>query len=992
VKRADPRFDAVDTLRALAALAVFGFHLALQPGLAPPRWLIPYAANLNVGVSIFFVISGFVIYRPFARARLDGEPLPPLGPYLARRAARIVPAYWVALALITLWLGLPGVFTWTGIPTYFGFLQVYREGTTVGGIGQAWSLCVEIAFYVGVALVAAAAARRPARSAAAFLRSELALVGGIVAVSVLWKLAPWYALQRFGSNPDPATMTLPAYADQLALGMAAAVVSVWAAREGSGRLPRVPAWGGIVLAVAAFVCAGLLTDAGTTLTRGGHLLHHVLFGLVGLGLLASAVLPDRGPLRRVLTHPVLRWGGFVSYGFYLWHLAVLRQLTEWGWVGRAGRVGYVVAALAGATVLAAASWYLVERPALRWTRPRAARLGDVPLAAFGAVGVLALPTVLAFASGGYFDVPRLWAAVGVWLALLAVLVVAPHRLSASRPALLAYAGLGLMAALAVASAWWAPRRGPAFDDAGRDLLYLGALAVGAAVLRGREARAAEPALAAGAVLVIVYGLSERLLPGVIDLAASRTALGRLEQPLTYWNATGALAALGLVLAFRIAGDATRGGWLRVAAGAATVPLGAGLALSYSRGALLAAAAGMLVLAVLQPSRTALRAIAVGALAAFAAGVAVSLAPGVRTLSGGLGRRELEGAVVLVALLALAAAAAWATRRVADPAVEPQRGDARGAWRPRSRPWAVAAGVVAVFVGLVLAGAALDGGPHGDPPDGATAQRLASIESNRYAYWRVALRGAADHPLRGVGGGGFSDLWLHERTIADPAGDAHSLYLETAVEYGLLGLLALALLLAGLALGARRAWHAEPVLAAGPIAGLAAWAVHAGVDWDWEMPALTLVAVLLAAVLLGAAGRGLSRGKARLALVPAIAVAALLVVALRAATLTEEGRRLLPAGPDRIADAQFEQARAALQRARAYTLDPEPEQLEAVLLVNHGRLEESIRLLRDVVAQEPRNASAWTLLAGALERTGAPDAAEARRRAQELAPPPVGNGS
>ena len=368
MSRADPRFDAVDSLRGLAALSIFAFHLTLQPGFLPPAALQPYAANLTCGVSVFFVLSGFVIYRPFARRRLAGEPAPSLRRYAARRVARIAPAYWVALAVIAVWLGL-GDGGWL---RYAAFLQVYDRGTSVGGIGQAWSICVEVTFYAAVAGLAVLLARRRPRSRAAFLRGELALLGAIALASLLWKLAPWFEVPVFGRYPAPATVTLPAYADQLALGMALAVVSVWAA-AGRVRARRRPAvWIAWPLAGAAFVAAGALTDAGAADGRVGYAARHVLLGLVGVGLLLPAVAGPDGRLRALLRHPVLRWGGTVSYGFYLWHLVVLRSLSDGGWAARAGRPTYAVVAFAGALALAAASWYLVERPALRLAARRGA--------------------------------------------------------------------------------------------------------------------------------------------------------------------------------------------------------------------------------------------------------------------------------------------------------------------------------------------------------------------------------------------------------------------------------------------------------------------------------------------------------------------------------------------------------------------------------------------------------------------------------------------
>ena len=151
-------------------------------------------------------------------------------------------------------------------------------------------------------------------------------------------------------------------------------------------------------------------------------------------------------------------------------------------------------------------------------------------------------------------------------------------------------GLGLWTLL---STVWAPIAGPAWDAGQRTLLYGGVLVAATGLLRGRRAvRWVEPAVAAGALVVVGYGLAERLLPGLLHYARSATAQGRLEQPLTYWNAMGAVAAMGVVACARLAGDGTRDGRLRAAAAAAAAPLGLGLSLTVSRGALFACAAGL----------------------------------------------------------------------------------------------------------------------------------------------------------------------------------------------------------------------------------------------------------------------------------------------------------------------------------------------------------------------------------------------------------------
>jgi O-antigen ligase len=153
--------------------------------------------------------------------------------------------------------------------------------------------------------------------------------------------------------------------------------------------------------------------------------------------------------------------------------------------------------------------------------------------------------------------------------------------------------------------------------------------------------------------------------------------------------------------------------------------------------------------------------------------------------------------------------------------------------------------VLVVGGLVLA--AFEGKPEGaSPAAGADPARLGSIDTNRYRYWEVASRNFADHPLEGLGSGGFQAEWLKTDDRVDASGDAHSLYLETAAELGVVGLALLLLFLGGVATALVRLYRRDAAAATGVAAGLATWAFHAGLDWDWEMPAVTLPALLLAA--------------------------------------------------------------------------------------------------------------------------------------------------
>jgi hypothetical protein len=466
----------------------------------------------------------------------------------------------------------------------------------------------------------------------------------------------------------------------------------------------------------------------------------------------------------------------------------------------------------------------------------------------GRAALLAGPVVLAFFSGGFFDRPRDIALLGAGVAL-AVLVAAapPDQLVPAHPA----ARVALVAAAAYAgwiglSVTWAPVRDYAGDDAERALLYATVLA--AATIAFRERRAArllEPLAAAGTLIVIGYGLAGRLLPGIVTEHPQRSAVGRLDQPLTYWNATGALAAIGLILCARLAGDRERPDALRAAAAAAAVPIGMGCYLSFSRGALAALAAGLLTAVVLAPTFAQLRAAVLVAIAGGAGAIAAAASPAVRGLAGSAGAREREGAIVLAVVVVLMALAALAASVVRDDRPLPL---------PRWAGWAALAAVAALLVVPI----AIAGGKQQAPPaTGATNERFASLGSNRYGYWRVAIDTGADHPFKGVGASGFRVAWLQHRDVDETVRDAHSLELETFAELGLVGVAILAVLLGAVALAARAAHRVDPVLTAGPAAALTTWAFHSAIDWDWEMPALTLVAVVLAGTLLavGREGRG-----------------------------------------------------------------------------------------------------------------------------------------
>lgn len=454
------------------------------------------------------------------------------------------------------------------------------------------------------------------------------------------------------------------------------------------------------------------------------------------------------------------------------------------------------------------------------------------------VALLAGPTVLAFFSGGYFDEARAWAGLGAWLLVVVAMVFVPNALPRGRNAWVALGGLVLLAGWTLLSITWAPIAGSAYHAGQIGFLYLGALLAAVALLRSRPAvRAVEPALAAGALIVICYGLSDRLLPGLLHFQRSITAEGRLEQPLSYWNAMGELAALGLVLSARIAGDAKRPLALRAAAASATAPFGMALYITFSRGALFACAAGLVALIVAAPRSEQLRAIGVSVIVGFLGALVASQFGGLTTLTGTLATRERQGAIALVLLALIAAAAGYLQRWLA-------RHERGSALRLPRHPPLIALPVICAGLALAIA----IGAKEQTSRTLSVAGRYSTLQSDRYAYWRVALRAFRDEPLRGVGAGGWAVYWLRYRSNSGYAQDAHSLPLQTMAELGLVGLALLAVFLAGIALCARGAYRAAPGAAAGLIAGSIVYIAHSPLDWDWQMPALTLVAVVLAGAL------------------------------------------------------------------------------------------------------------------------------------------------
>lgn len=367
------RLANVDALRAGAALAVLVGHAYALGGRAIPikavYWYDVPLITLATGVWLFFAISGFVIGRPFVRALAGGEPLPSLRRYAIRRAARIFPLYWVALAAIVALNGGQGTRPWQ-YAVHVALLNNLVPGRQGALFSVAWTLTLEVLFYVLVPVAALALrARRPPVDARRLARAVLVSWALSIAFTVVADLQGdgQIGLWLRGSLPAMWQMFCPGLLLAIAVELPGGFV-----RRVAVDLPRSPWWP--VLALAAIV-PGALLGAAAPLGHGIAVYQLLvdasrpLFA-VGYGLVLAAAIaapPGRGRIAPAL--------GLASYGIYLLHPVIAAVLVKAGLVPVAHDtpLAFLVnaAVLAALTIaLALASWRWFERPALAWASSR----------------------------------------------------------------------------------------------------------------------------------------------------------------------------------------------------------------------------------------------------------------------------------------------------------------------------------------------------------------------------------------------------------------------------------------------------------------------------------------------------------------------------------------------------------------------------------------------------------------------------------------------
>ncbi|CAN5506933.1 acyltransferase [soil metagenome] len=367
---ATTRFSCFDGLRAIAATTVLVTHVSLVSGANTNHSFGAYFARMDVGVTIFFVISGFLLYRPFVAALLAGAPRPSARAYARRRLLRIFPAYWVALTAALVLLG--GSYEIDQLVRFYALVHIYTAETVLAPIIQAWSLGTELSFYVFLPLFAALLARHDPGTPRGRLRRQVIGLGALVVVALAYRLVV------LAADPEPLAMFLmwlPNHLDTFAIGMGLAVLQVWRSQHQAtapNPLDRrwAPAlcWGGAAAAFWAVATQVGLPVASLTYTDGQVLWRHLLYTATAALLLLPAIFgpQEQGIIRRLLRLRVVALVGLVSYGVYLWQITVLEEyLDRTGTAAFTGSFLPILTWVFAITVLVAAvSYAVVERPAL----------------------------------------------------------------------------------------------------------------------------------------------------------------------------------------------------------------------------------------------------------------------------------------------------------------------------------------------------------------------------------------------------------------------------------------------------------------------------------------------------------------------------------------------------------------------------------------------------------------------------------------------------
>ena len=598
-----------------------------------------------------------------------------------------------------------------------------------------------------------------------------------------------------------------------------------------------------------------------------------------------------------------------------------------------------------------------------------------------------LVVLIGNAHGGYFPTAWGWSGLALaWMAGLALLLTARPTLG-GRLELAFLASLLLLIAWTALSILWSSDAEQSVLEVQRAIVYGAAVLAGLLVVREVSVPHLLGGLLAGIVWISLQALSSRLFPPAARPGtAGMVFQDRLFGPISYANGLGLLSVMGALLALGFALQA-RSLPGRAAAAAALPILLTTAYFTFSRGAAAAMVVGLVAAIAIDPRR--LTTLSAGVLVAVPSAVGVWLASRSPALTSTIGRRSLiadEGRDLAfqIGLLSVCAAAiaigVWAVeRRVGIPRVV-------------RRGFGAAVSCVAL---VAVVGVVIDrGGPvaivehgydsfnrdvlptdAGDPND--LNRRLGSIGSTpRVNFWRVGWRQHEQHPWIGAGAGTYEQFWLRYRPGTERSREGHSLYLEMLGQLGWPGLVLVVTMLLLPVAGAVRARH-HPLVAA-TTGAYVAYLAHTGVDWDWELPAITLVALLCAVALL-AAGQGPSaaaflltlRGRAAgVAMTAALALFSL--VGLFGNHALAAAERSLDAGDPRAAQ---EAARSA---SRWAPWSAQAHHLQARAAAGLGRADRAVEHLRTAIRMNPCGWRLWfdlgTVTSGRERRSAFAEAA------------------
>ena len=481
-------------------------------------------------------------------------------------------------------------------------------------------------------------------------------------------------------------------------------------------------------------------------------------------------------------------------------------------------------------------------------RPRA--LAIEPAVVLVPAGLFVAVVSTAAASGSYFPSSWGWASLAfLWAAAIGLLVQRGVTLGTLE---VAYLGAWLvLLAWTAASLLWSPTTTQTMYEVERTVVYV-SFAFALVVLGRRSVQLLLPALLAGIVAVAAWALATRLLPDRVGSFDSYVGY-RLSEPLGYWNALAVFVAVGIVVA---AGLAARAEALvvRALSAASLVLLFPVLYFTFGRGGWIALVAGLAVVIAIDPRRLQL----ITTLLVIAPWPALAVwqayeSPSLTTQFSALSDASDEGKRLALAIAVLAVLSALVMTGYALLAERITVG--RGVRRAYGLVLLLAlvgsiGAVIAAYGGpSESAHRALDSIRQSSPNvSGDQTKRLFSLSSNgRLDTWESALKDARAHPALGSGAGTFERWWLENRDVGLKVRDAHNLYVETLAELGPVGLAALFAIVVLPLVAAIRA-RRNPLVAPA-LAGFVALVVHAGVDWDWEVPAVMIAGLTCAGVLL-----------------------------------------------------------------------------------------------------------------------------------------------